>query len=176
MPQFYIAEQSQLKSKLQSLSAVGEPINQWTQHYKDVITAEEWMLCTPNPEAGPQAVLLLKRWPLLNLEEVIQLALFSSDRNNIAGAIFDLLHREKTEQADFRMTLIHALRQFIQQPMRNRDKERVKLIIHQCKLLDARNLRQIVGKHVDEIEKDAAYFKLLPEEAGAIIREIQPGV
>ncbi len=173
MPQFYIAEQSEVKSRLQSLSANGEPVNQWTQHYKDVITAEEWVLCTPNPDAGLQAILLLKRLPLLSIEQVIQLALFSSDRNNIAGAIFDLLHRENTEGADFRMPLIESLRQFIQQPMRNSDKERVKLIIQQCKLLDGRNLREIVGKHVDEIEKDAAYFKQVAEEASAILCEIQ---
>jgi Immunity protein 27 len=172
MPSFYISEQTEIRLKLKTLSQIRVSEDGWTHYYRDESSKEEWILTRNNSESHGGGQLILKRQPSPSIDEVIAIVLTSKNRNDLVGAIFDLLDRDELEKEDFRLKLIQELKKYIANKTTSFDKERVKLIIQQCELLDIRNRREIVGKHYTAIEKDAEYFRTISKEAKEILNSI----
>jgi len=172
MPSFYISEQDEVRSKLKTLCQVSISEDGWTHCYKDENNNEEWLLTSHNSEHHGGGYLILKKLPRPAIDEVINIALTSNNKNDIVGAIYDLLDRERENKENFRLKLIQRLKIYIAANPSSFDKERVKLIVHQCELLDNRNRREIMGKHYTEIEKDSEYFQIISNEAKSILTSI----
>jgi hypothetical protein len=168
MSKFYITEKSEIISKLATLSQVSISEDGWIHYYCDEKNDEEWKLTSYRTGTGAEH-LILKKLPEPTIEEAINIALNSRNSNDIAGAIFDLLTREKNQQVDFRLLLLQKLKSYLKEDPAF-DSERVKLIIQQCELTEARNRRTIIGKHFTEVEKDAAYFYTIAQEAKSILK------
>jgi hypothetical protein len=169
MYQFFICNQSEIESKLKTLSKKGTSAESWTDYYYDKNSNEEWLLTRYNSEYHGGGVSVLKILPEPSVEDLIDIAMTSLDKNDIIGASLELSEREKVNKDDFRSKLLDKLLQIDSTGLNDFEKERLKIIIYESDLYDATNRRNIVGKHFTEIEKDADYFRTISEKAKIIL-------
>ena len=169
MRQFFICNQSEIESKLKTLSKRGTSAESWTDYYYDKNSNEEWLLTRYDSEYHGGGVSVLKMLPEPSIEELIDIAMTSLSKNDIRGASLELSEREKINKDDFRSKLLDKLLQVDTSSLNDFEKERLKTIIYESNLYDATNRRNIVGKHFTEIEKDADYFRTISEKAKAIL-------
>jgi hypothetical protein len=169
MHQHFICNQNEIESKLKTLSKKGTSTEGWTDYYLDNSSNEEWLLTRYNSEYHGGGVSVLKILPEPSIEELIEIAMTSFDKNDIIGASLELSEREKINNDDFRGKLLVELLQVDTTGLNDFEKERLKIIIYESGLYDATNRRNIVGKHFMEIEKDADYFRTISEKAKAIL-------
>lgn len=172
MPLFFICNQNQVESRLKSLTKTGASEDGWTQYYMDNNTKEEWLFTTYESEFHGGGIPVLKRLSEPTIEELIEIALTSNDRNDIIGASLELLERERYNKEDFRQQLLNRLEQIDTSNLTEFEKERYKLIIYESDLYDATNRRDIVGKHFSEIQKDADYYHTIAGKAKKILANI----
>jgi hypothetical protein len=114
----------------------------------------------------------LKRLPEPSTEELIDIALTSSDRNDIIGASLELSERERYNKVDFREQLLNRLLKTDTSNLDEFEKERFRLVIYESDLYDPTNRRNIVGKHYSEIQMDADYYGTISEKAKKLLNRI----
>jgi hypothetical protein len=170
----FICNQDKVESKLKTLTKTGTSDDGWTQYYHDNNSNEDWLLTNYDSEYHGGGVPVLKRLPELSIEELIEIAMSSTDTNDIVGASLEFSEREKYNEEEFREKLISRLVQLAETPdLPDFELERLKIIIYESDLYDATNRRNIVGKHFTEIEKDAEYFKVISQKAKKILADIK---
>lgn len=113
MHQFFICNQDEVENKIKTLTKTGTSTDGWTQYYVDNNSNEEWHLTMYDSEYHGGGVPVLKRLPEPIIEELINIAMTSSDTNDIIGASLELSKREryKISEADYlidcyRLTLL----------------------------------------------------------------------
>ena len=173
MYQNFICKQNEVDSKLKTLTKSGSSADGWTHYYFDNNSKEEWLLTRYESEYHGGGVPVLKKLPEPAIEELIDIALTSIDTNDIIGASRELYEREKYNKEDFRDKLCNRLLQVDTSNLTNFEKERFKIIIYESNLYDATNLRDIVGKHFTEIEKDAEYYRTISNKIKKLLNEIE---
>jgi len=115
---------------------------------------------------------ILKRLPEPTIEELINIAMASDDKNEIIGASLGLAEREKYNDIDFRHTLLNRLLQIDTSNLTDFERERLKIIIYGSDLYDATNRKGIVGKHFTEIQNDADYYRIISQKAKSLLADI----
>ncbi|MDB5224224.1 MAG: hypothetical protein JWN83_2891 [Chitinophagaceae bacterium] len=173
MHRFFICNQEEIDFKLQSLIKTRTSEDGWTNYYIDKSSNEEWILTRFNSEYHGGGEPVLKRLPLPTIEQLINIALTSSDKNDIIGSAHELLEREKYNKDDFRNILIERLLLIDTSRLTGFEKERLKIIINDSALHDSINRRDIVGKHFTEIESDANYYRTVSQKAKGILNDIE---
>ncbi|MEO6722634.1 MAG: Imm27 family immunity protein [Ferruginibacter sp.] len=173
MTQHYICNQKDIQSKLKSLNKTKTSDDGWTIFYADIETQENWILTQHESEYHGGGISILKRLPQPTIEELIDIAITSQDKNNITGASFELSEREIYNNENFRENLISKLLNFDIPNSSEFDKERLKIVIYESGLYDQTNRRDIVGKHFTEIEKDADYYQNISIKAKNILSQIK---
>jgi hypothetical protein len=171
--QFFICNQDEVDSKLQTLTQTGSSDDGWTHHYVDRDTNEQWILTRYHSENQGGGIPVLKRLPELTIDELIDIALTSCDKNDIIGASIELSERERTKKDDFRNKLVERLMMVDTSKLDRFEKQRLKIIIQESDLYDATNRREIVGKHYSEIQQDADYYSTVAQKATEILAEIE---
>lgn len=172
MHQFFICNQDEVENKIKTLTKTGTSTDGWTQYYVDNNSNEEWHLTMYDSEYHGGGVPVLKRLPEPIIEELINIAMTSSDTNDIIGASLELSKRERYKKEDFRGRLLNRLLQVDTSNLSDFEKERLKIIIYESDLYDATNRRDIVGKHFREIQNDADYFRTNAQKAKTILTDI----
>jgi hypothetical protein len=172
MQTFFICNQDQVELKLKSLTKTGASKDGWTFYYRDDDTKEEWLLKSYESEFHAVCIRVLKRLPQPTMEELIDIALTSSDKSDIIGASFELSERERDNEEDFRQKLLTRLQELDTSNLSEFEKERLKLVIYESDLYNAMNRKKIVGKHFSEIQKDADHYRTIAEKAKKILVEI----
>ena len=172
MHQFFICNQDEVETKLKTLTKTGSSTDSWTHYYVDKNSNEEWHLTRYDSEYHG-GVPVLKRLPEPTIEELINIAMTSTDTNDIIGASLELSERERYKKQDFRERLLNRLSQVDTSDLTDFEKERLKIIIYESDLYDATNRRDIVGKHFTEIQNDANYFKTNAQKAKSILADIE---
>lgn len=172
MNQFFICNQSEVEAKLKTLTKTGTSADGWTDYYLDKTSGEEWHLTKYDSEYHGGGISVLKRVVEPTINELINIALTSVEKNDIIGASLELSERERYKKEDFRAQLINRLLQIDTSNLTDFDKERLKIIIYESKLYDATNLRDIVGKHFTEIQSDAAYYRSNADKANNILSKL----
>jgi immunity protein 27 of polymorphic toxin system len=173
MHQFFICNQDEVDSKLATLTKTGTSDDGWTDYYIDKNSNEEWLLTRYNSECHGGGVPVLKRLPKPTIEQLIDIALTSPDKNDIIGASLELSEREKYHKDDFRNKLIERLLMVDTSRLTEFEKERLKIIVYESDLYDSTNRRDIVGKHFTEIENDADYYRTISQKAKGILNDIE---
>jgi hypothetical protein len=168
MHPFFICNQEQVDLKLRTLTKTGVSKEDWGHYYRDEDTKEEWLLTVWELESGGY-VSVLKRLPELSIGELIDIALTSADQNDIIGASLELWGREKDNNDEFRQQLMDRLLQIDTSSLDEFEKERLRLIIYESNLYEGTNKRNIVGKHILEIKKDADFYWTIAENARKIL-------
>jgi hypothetical protein len=172
MHQFFICNQDEVEAKLKTLTKTGTSTDGWTHYYINNNSKEEWHLTRYDSEYHGGGVPVLKRIPEPTLEELIDIAMISAETNDIIGASVELSEREKYKKEDFRDKLLNRLLQVDTSNLADFEKERLKIIIYESDLYDAKNRRNIVGKHFTEIESDADYYRTAAQKAKIILENI----
>jgi hypothetical protein len=172
MRQFFICNQEDVHSKLLKLTKTGTSDDGWTEFYLDETLSEEWRLTRFNSEYHGGGIPVLKKIPEPTIEQLIDIAMTSTDKNNIIGASLELSERERHNKEDFRSKLIERLLTIDTSKLTDFEKERLKIIVYESGLYDATNRRNIVGKHFTEIQNDADYYRTISEQAKNILNNI----
>jgi hypothetical protein len=173
MGQFFICNENEVNLKLKSFIKTETSADGWTIYYIDKNTNEKWLQTRYKSEMQGGGVSVLKRLPEPTIEDLIEIAMTSFDRNDIVGASLELSQRERRQKEDFRDKLISRLIQVDTAGLSNFEKERMKLIIYESNLYDATNRRDIVGKHFTEIQNDADYYQKISQKAKRILVDIE---
>lgn len=173
MPRFLICNQDDVNSKLQTLTKTGISDDGWTYYLVDKNTNENWLLTRNESEHQGGGVPVLKRLPEPTIDELINIAMTSLDTNDIIGASLELFERERYNKENFRDKLLDKLLQVDTSNLTDFEKERLRIIIYESDLYDPTNLRDIVGKHYTEIQKDADYYRTISDKAKSILNEIE---
>jgi hypothetical protein len=173
MHSFFICNQDLIETKLKALTKTGTSTDGWAHYYVDQKSDEEWLLTRYDSEYHGGGVPILKRLPEPTIEELINIAMTSSDTNDIIGASLELSERERYKKEDFRAKLISRLLLVNISDLPDFEKKRLEIIIYESDLFDATNRRDIIGKHYTEIQKDADYFMLNAQKAKEILVAIK---
>ncbi len=173
MHQFFICNQTDIELKVKALTKTGTSDSGWTDFYIDKSKNENWVLTRYKTEYHGGGVAILKRLPDLSIDELIDIAITSTDIDNILGASLELSEREKYKNEDFRDKLISRLLLVDISDTTEFEKERLKIIIYESDLYDAINRRDIVGKSFAAIENDAKYFRRNAQVAKRILADIE---
>ena len=168
----FICNQEQINIKIKSLSKTSTSEDGWIDFYIDKVTNENWLLTRYDSEYHGGGLQVLKRLPEPTIDELISIAMTSTDTNDIIGASLELSERERYSDEDFRLKLINRLLQVDFSNLTEFERERLKIIIYERDLYDATNRREIVGKHFAEIQKDADYYKEIAQKANNILKGI----
>jgi len=166
---FFICIQDEVEEKLKTLTKTGTSDDGWAHYYQD--KNEKWLLTRYGSEYQGGGTPVLKRLPEPTIYELINIAMTSLEKNNIIGASLELSEREKYRKVDFRDQLLNKLLQVDTSKLTDFEKERVRLIIYKSDLYDATNRRDIVGKHISEIQKDANYYQTISQLARKILND-----
>jgi len=173
MHQFFICNQNDVNSKLQTLTKTGISDDGWTDYLVDKNTNENWLLTRYESEYQGGGIPVLKRLPEPTINELINIAMTSLDTNDITGASLELSERERYNKENFRDKLLDKLLQVATSNLTDFERVRLKIIIYESDLYDLTNLRDIVGKHYSEIQKDADYYRTISDKGKSILNEIE---
>jgi len=173
MHQFFICNEEEIKTKLKTLIKTGVSIDGWTDYYVDNNSNEVWHLTRYDSEYHGGGVPVLKRIPEPTIEELIDIAMNSTDSNDIIGASLELYERERYNKEDFRDKLLNRMLKVDTTSLTPFEKKRLKIIIYESDLYDATNRRDILGKHFTEIQSDAEYYRAISQKAMSILNKIE---
>lgn len=173
MSAHYITSQGAIDDKLISLTKVRTSDDGWSDYYLDETTNEEWQLTRHHSEYHGGGLAILKRLPPPSIGELIEISLTSDDINDITGASIELYEREAYNDEEFREDLISQLLLFDTSTLSAFEKDRLKTIIYESELYDPKNRKEIVGKHWNEIKKDADFYRAISEKAKSILNKLE---
>lgn len=173
MNNYFICEPEHIKLKLKTLKKTGTTDDGWTDNYIDPKDETQWLLSRYTSEYNDNDVEILKKVPVLTIDELIDIALTSNNINEIIGASIDLLSRENYFKDEFREKLIIKIEKYIISTLSAFDLDRLKIIIYETRIYDETNEREIVSKTYQDIQKDAAFFKEIANKAKHILSEIE---
>jgi hypothetical protein len=140
----------------------------WTEKYSDPRTGHHWLKYMIDRDNGRYFNLMLIT-PKPTTGEMIDIAFLSSDQDEVEGAVHRLLIEEEEEKIDFRPALFERLKKIDISQLNSEEKKRVKTIILNGHLIDRTNKREVVGKHLQEIQKDVDFFNELADKAQQIL-------
>lgn len=141
----------------------------WTKKYVDP-NGNHWLQYNVDPDRGYHYN-LMRITPVLTTNDLIQIALFSEYNDEVSAASLRLYLEEQQEGKEYREELLDAVKSTYTNNFIN-VKSRVDTIIRASQLLDSTNRRNILNKHVSEIESDYQYFKTSSQKAKAILLEM----
>ena len=159
-----------IKEFTDSLTAVETSDDGWTIKYYNDITKEYWLKYVIDPRNCEVNLMLLSPRPTTG--DLISIALTSPFLDEVSAAATRLYLDEREDRTEFRQELIDKLSKIDVANINLSEKERVKVIIRDSSLLHGVNIRNIVGKHHTEIEKDAQFFRSISQKAREIFEQL----
>jgi len=155
---YLIADDSiimQLKNQMQLVDRDDE---NWTETYLDNKTGYKWLYYRVNAELQGGGYPILGRMPFPDKVQLIDLALFSENEDEVFAACKTLIDNEEIKKIDFREDLINRLEKI-------NDNQRQERVIGLTGLDSVMNRREILGKRFDQINLDSQYFKNIADRA-----------
>ena len=116
--------------------------------------------------------MVLKRLPQPSVGELVDIVISTDDMFVVLAASQELAERESNNGEEFRGELIDKLESFNLKSLGDFDRQRIKNIIYETELYFARNRREVLGKQVAEIKKDAAMYREIARKAVTILLEL----
>ncbi len=144
----------------------------WTRIYLDKNSREKWMEYVIDPERGYFWNLMLIS-PRPNTDELIDIALISNFDDEIHASSVRLFLEEQQNGLEYRQKLIDKISDLDLKNLNSKDKRRIETIIKSAQLNSEFNYRNILGKHVTEINTDWKFFKGISDKSKWILDEIK---
>ena len=155
---------------LQSLMKIESLDGGWTTKYIEVSSGLYWMSHVIE-ELGLTEY-LLARLPFPETNELIEIALSSTFPDEIAASATLLRVQEEREGKEFRELLIDRLNQIDIDETDLAEKNRIEIIIKKAELTDRTNRREVLGKHIIEIKKDAEFFNYVAASSNRLLNKL----
>jgi hypothetical protein len=140
----------------------------WATEFCHAATGQKWLRYFV--ETGePFSYHLLLLTPQPDTAALIDRAFASPYPDEVAAAASRLLIEEQFDGIEFRQALTDRLETLEIDTLAEGEQQRVQTIILQTDLASRNNRRDIMGKHVLEIRKDAEFFRDIALRAGRIL-------
>ena len=165
MLQFYIANPGKIQGKLSTMQEIDVFGESPIRYYLDAEN-NQWIL-EENRET-----MVLKRLPQPSVGELVDIVISTDDMFVVLAASQELAERESKNGEEFRGELIDKLESINLKSLGDFDRQRIKNIIYETELYFARNRREVLGKQVAEIKKDAAMYREIARKAVTILLEL----
>ena len=162
----------EIESKTKTLKKIGTSNDGWTIFFEDK-NAEKWELNYYESDFKRHGVQILRRSKTFSVDELIQVATTSINKDEIIGASIELYFKEYNDKEDFRKKLLDKLNEFNFEELTEFDKERLQIIIQESNLYDSLNRREIVGISKEEFDFNVKYFREIAEKAMEILEKIK---
>lgn len=143
----------------------------WTEKYLNPETGQFWLKYMIDRDNGRYFNLMLLT-PKPTTEEMIEIALTSSDNDEVEGAVHRLFLEEEDQKVEFRPALIRRLKGIDISKLDPDEKKNIKTIIINGHLADKTNKREVIGKQFSEIQKDVQFFNEMGEIAERILKQL----
>lgn len=173
MANYYITNRILIDEKLATLNLISKSDEEWSACYVDPNTGENWELKQYHSEFQGGGFPVLKRLPLLSVNELIEVCLTSHNINDISGAAIDLYCRENENGEEFRAELIEKIRLIDASRLDRFEVERIKIIIRETSLSDSTNKKSILGKHWTEVKQDADFYRSIADKACKVLEALK---
>jgi hypothetical protein len=169
MQQVFICDPMAIELKINTLVETSVSDDGWNRYFRNSSNDETWFLTFYESEYHGGGKRVLKKLPILTTSELIEIAICSTNEDEVCCASLELLEQEKINSKDFRIELLKKLESFKNKDLSDFDKHRIKLIIIESQLADSTNRREITNKSYDEVLADANYFRDIANEAKKIL-------
>ncbi|MBC5993554.1 hypothetical protein [Pontibacter cellulosilyticus] len=134
--------------------------------YRDSGSGRFWMkYYTTAGEQSTGGYELLIRLPLPTTDELITVAIISPHEDEAVAAIMRLLDEEALEKKDFRHLVVERLQEMTIESIDSSQKKRIRQIITLTSLADPTNKREVKGKTIEQLQRDAAYYEDVSKKA-----------
>ncbi|SCY14143.1 hypothetical protein SAMN05192588_1351 [Nonlabens sp. Hel1_33_55] len=144
----------------------------WSIKYLDEKKNETWLRYVIDLDRGYFYSLMLIE-PRLNTEELIEIALNSEYNDEVHASAVRLMLDEKENYLPYRQQLIERVEEYTIPKLKKGEKKRIKTIIQSAELISEWNRREILGKHISEINQDAKFFNHISYKAKEILEKIK---
>ena len=111
--------------------------------------------------------------PRPNTDELIDIALISNFDDEIHASSVRLFLEEQQNGLEYRQKLIDKISDLDLKNLNSKDKRRIETIIKSAQLNSEFNYRNILGKHVTEINTDWKFFEGISDKSKWILDEIK---
>ena len=152
---YLIADDSIIMHLKNQMQLVDRDDENWTETYLDNKTGYKWLYYRVNAELQGGGYPILGRMPFPDKDQLIDLALFSENEDEVFAACKTLIDNEEIKKIDFREDLINRLEKI-------NDNQRQERVIGLTELDSVMNRREILGKRFDQINLDSQYLKTSP--------------
>ena len=165
----YFAEDQQLvKQMLKRFKRIDEQTKHLDELFIDNSTGQTWEKYEFELENQLDYATGLRRFPYPGTDKIIEIALTSSEADEINGAAGLLLEQELYAGQEFR----HKLLSRLEETINTIDAARLTIIYDRAKLYDKSNKREILGKSYREILEDAEHFSAMKKKADELREKI----
>jgi hypothetical protein len=156
---------------VKSLTKIESLDGGWTVKYIDIKTGQNWLRYVVDLDRGYFYNLIATN-PRPTTSELIDIAFGSPFDDEVAAASSRLYLDEEEFHEEFRQQLIERLSLLSTQIIKNEEYKRIKTIIEAAQLSDKVNKRNIIGKYLSEIQKDAEFFESCARAAENILNKL----
>ena len=172
---FFILDKVRIDDLISQMELTSGAQDEWSFLYLDKKSGSTWQLTKFLSATDSSTVVVLKPYPPLTMEELVIMAMTSSNRDEILGASMELQHRELCDGLDFRSFLFAQMRGIKYDSISQFEKERILTVITATSLTDRINRRETLGKPPMQIFADAHYFNTIGSQAEEIYRLVEQG-
>jgi hypothetical protein len=149
-----------IEKKVSQLELINIDNSKWTKTYFDKNENEKWLSYYVDSYQHGGGYNILGKLPIPTCDELIEIALNTEHDDELFASCRTLVENETNE--DFRLTLINKLEL-------HKDKRRQLKIIELTGLNSELNLKETLGKTIEQIKKDSKYFWLISERAKKLL-------
>ncbi|MFT3902576.1 MAG: hypothetical protein QM727_05355 [Niabella sp.] len=140
----------------------------WVTKYIDKTTGHQWLKYVVDDRGFFVNLILISPPP--TTDELIEIAFNTNYSDEVSAAATRLNIEEKSEKKEYRQKLIDRLQLIDASKIDGAEKQRIKTIIIAAQLTDRVNKREIVGKHLSEIQADGNFFNSVADIAENILK------
>jgi hypothetical protein len=148
---YFIAEQKLIDQYENQFDLVNRDETNWTATYMDKETGDKWLSYRVDTEYHGGGNPVMCRLPLPKTTKLIDISLQTENEDEVFAACRTLVNNEELKKNDFRSDLINRLEDL-------KNKERQKRIIELTGLDSPFNRREIIGKTLEQVDKDSKHF------------------
>jgi len=163
----FIEEQTLVKEKLGQLVLFQPASKEYEQIYIDSSSGDKWEKYEFEYEEQNSPAIGLRKYPYPSIEAIVSIALTSTHMDEVSGAAA-LLWELDRKGIEIRTHLLQELESQLDEI----SNERFEIIYWRAELYDITNNRTILNKSFQEIEKDAAYYRVTASKANELREKI----
>ena len=161
---------TEMESFIQTLTKIEDLDGGWSTKYRDDETGLYWLKYVVEDKACLEDLMLISPPP--TTDDLIEIAFTSNYPDEVLAAARRLSIEEQVDKKEYRQKLNNRLDQIKIALLDKSERERLRTIAQSAQLTDRVNKREVLGKQLLEIQKDAQFFEVIADRAQEIINRL----